>query len=145
MSTNISTPPGTAAVKQKKRKARTLAGRDALWGYLFISPQLIGFLVFVVGPLIAVIVFSTQDRNLLFGTATPVGLDNYRTLLTGDTLFWQVMQNTLYFSLLLVPLNIVVALGGVLQRLRYYAVPVRVVLGVRVNLAVLGRWSCRRR
>ena len=60
---------------------------------------------------IAVIVFSTQDRNLLFGTATPVGLDNYRTLFTGDALFWQVMQNTLYFSLLLVPLNIVVALG----------------------------------
>lgn len=111
MSTSISTPKDAPVRKQKTRRSNKLARRDALWGYLFISPQLIGFLVFVVGPLVAVIVFSTQDRNLLFGTATPVGLDNYRTLFTGDALFWQVMQNTLYFSLLLVPLNIVVALG----------------------------------
>lgn len=88
-----------------------LARRDALWGYLFIMPQLLGFLIFVIGPLIAVVVFSTQDRNLLSGSVTPVGLDNYRTLFTNDKLFWQVVQNTLYFSLLLVPLNIVIALG----------------------------------
>ncbi len=95
----------------KQKKARSLARRDALWGYLFIAPQMLGFLVFVVGPLIAVMVFSTQDRNLLFGTATSIGLDNYRVLLTEDKIFWKVIQNTLYFSLLLVPLNIVVALA----------------------------------
>ena len=132
VSTSVSTPTGHTAVTQQKRKTSKLAWRDALWGYLFILPQMLGFLFFVVGPLIAVMVFSTQDRNLLFGTATPIGLDNFRVLLTEDKLFWQVMWNTFYFSLLLVPLNIVIALalslvlarqfrGAHLFRLVYFA------------------------
>lgn len=112
VSTSTPTLGGSSALNQKKSGwGSKLAKNDALWGYLFILPQMLGFLVFVIGPLIAVIVFSMQDRNLLFGTSTPVGLANYRNLLTQDKLFWQVMQNTLYFSLLLVPMNIVVAMG----------------------------------
>jgi multiple sugar transport system permease protein len=87
-----------------------LARRDALYGYLFILPQMLGFFAFVLGPLLAVFVFSTQNRSLLQPGITFVGLANYERLLTKDPLFWQVMGNTLVFAGGLVPLNVVLAL-----------------------------------
>jgi len=86
------------------------ARRDALWGYLFITPQMLGFLLFVIGPLVAVFVFSTQDRNLLTGIVKPVGLDNYVTIFSKDALFQKALVNSLTFTGLLVPMNIVLAL-----------------------------------
>ncbi|MFN2136328.1 MAG: carbohydrate ABC transporter permease [Candidatus Promineifilaceae bacterium] len=85
--------------------------RDALWGYAFVSPQVLGFLVFVLGPLIAVVVFSLQDRNLLFGNSGFVGFENYRTMFTTDPLFKKVMVNSLVFTLLLTPLNVATSLA----------------------------------
>lgn len=101
-------------------RARTLSGDfgnrlnlarvDALFGYLFVTPQVLGFLVFVLGPLLAVFIFSTQDRNLLSGTVTDAGLQNYRFMLTQDPFFPKVVGNTLLFSAGLVPFNLVLAL-----------------------------------
>ena len=54
--------------------------RDALWGYAFIAPQMIGFFILIIVPLITIFVFSTEQRNLLTGIINPVGLDNYRTI-----------------------------------------------------------------
>ena len=88
-----------------------LARRDALFGYLFIAPQVLGFLVFVLGPLITVFLFSFQRRNLLSGQVTFVGLDNYVQMMGQDTLFRQVLLNSLVFAAGLVPLNIVLALA----------------------------------
>lgn len=87
-----------------------LARRDALFGYLFILPQMLGFLIFVLGPLLAVFIFSTQNRSLLTPSVEFVGLANYVRLLTEDPVFWQVMGNTLVFAGGLVPLNVVLAL-----------------------------------
>jgi multiple sugar transport system permease protein len=86
------------------------ARRDAVWGYLFITPQVLGFLLFVIGPLIAVLVFSTQDRNLLSGIAKPVGLANYADIFTKDPLFKKALINSITFTALLVPMNICLAL-----------------------------------
>jgi multiple sugar transport system permease protein len=88
----------------------SMARRDALYGYLFILPQMLGFLVLVLGLLVAVFVFSTQDRSLLQPKVEFVGLANYERLLTNDPLFWQVLGNTLIFAAGLVPLNVVLAL-----------------------------------
>ena len=87
-----------------------LARQDAFYGYLFILPQMLGYFLFVLGPLVAVFIFSTQNRGLLTPTVDFVGLANYERLLTGDDLFWQVMGNTLVFAGGLVPLNVVLAL-----------------------------------
>jgi multiple sugar transport system permease protein len=86
------------------------ARRDALWGYLFITPQMLGFLLFVIGPLVAVFVFSTQDRNLLSGVVKPVGLENYVAIFGKDPLFQKALVNSLTFTGLLVPMNIALAL-----------------------------------
>lgn len=85
------------------------ASVDALYGYLFISPQLLGFVAFVLGPLLAVILFSLQDRNLLTGAVAFVGLKNYRAV-AADPLFGTVLVNSLTFTAGLVLLNITLAL-----------------------------------
>lgn len=88
----------------------SLSQRDTLFGYLFVAPQVLGFLLLVLGPLIAVFVFSTQDRNLLSGAVENVGLENYRFMLNEDPFFPTVLRNTLVFSAGLVPMNLVLAL-----------------------------------
>jgi multiple sugar transport system permease protein len=98
-----------------------LARKETLFGYLFIMPQILGFLVLVLGPLISVFIFSTQNRSLLTQKVEFVGLANYERLFTQDPLFWQVLGNTLVFAAGLVPLNVILALGLALmvsQRLR---------------------------
>ncbi|MBP7964677.1 MAG: sugar ABC transporter permease [Caldilineaceae bacterium] len=84
---------------------------DELYGYLFIAPQMIGFFIFVIGPLIAVFVYSFQDRNLLTGQVTFVGLQNFVEMFTRDKLFSKVVFNSLLFTFGLVPLNVVLSLG----------------------------------
>lgn len=87
-----------------------LKQRDALFGYLFITPQVLGFLLLVLGPLLTVFVFSTQDRNLLSGTVENVGLENYRFMFNEDPFFPKVVRNTVIFSAGLVPMNMALAL-----------------------------------
>ena len=58
--------------------------REAMEAWLFISPTLAGFLIFFVGPLIAVVWYSLTEWNLLTQQATFVGLDNYGHVLTGN-------------------------------------------------------------
>lgn len=79
---------------------------DALYGYLFIGPQVLGFLVFVLGALIAVFGFSFERRNLLSGAVAAIGLDNYRQLAFDDPLFRTTLTNTLVFGGGLVPLSV---------------------------------------
>lgn len=99
--------------KDKKRFFGGLsqARQDELFGYLFIAPQMIGFLIFVIGPLIAVFVYSLQERNLLTGQVDFIGVKNFANMFTVDPLFGKVVRNTLVFTLGLVPLNIVLSLG----------------------------------
>ena len=89
----------------------TLASKDALNGYIFIAPQMLGYFVFVLGPLLAVFYYSLQSRNLLTGQADFIGLDNYHQLLYKDQLFTKTMRNSLVFAGGLVPLNVILALG----------------------------------
>lgn len=97
-------------IKPKKRLGLSLKRQDALFGYLFVTPQIIGFLLFVVGPLIAVIYYSFQDRNVLTGMVQPAGFANYERMFSGDPLFGTVLTNSLIFTAGLVPMNIIFAL-----------------------------------
>lgn len=83
---------------------------DAWHAYLLVSPQVLGFLAFVVGPLIAVFVFSLQARDLLTGRVAFVGASNFRAVLN-DRLFYTVLTNSLTFTAGLVVLNITLALS----------------------------------
>lgn len=83
---------------------------EAASPYLFIAPQLIGFVLFVLGPVVAVFVFSVQSRSLLTGETNFVGLENYTRMLFEDRLFYTTMFNSLVFAGGLVPANMALAL-----------------------------------
>jgi multiple sugar transport system permease protein len=78
-------------------------------GLLFISPWLIGFLAFNLYPALASLYYSFTNFKIL-QTPRWVGLDNYALLLR-DPLFWKSLGNTLYITLIGVPIAVGVALG----------------------------------
>lgn len=112
MSTKMTIGKPTFIAKQKNENSSHISSsqRDALYGYLFVAPQFIGFILVVLLPLIAVFVFSTQERNLLSGAITPVGGANFEVMLSSDPFFWTVLRNSLIFTAWLVPLNVALAL-----------------------------------
>lgn len=79
-------------------------------GFLFIAPQMLGYLIFVLGPAVAVFVFSLHERNMLSGQNIFVGLENYRQMFQQDPIFYKTMFNTLIFTGGLVPLGVSLAL-----------------------------------
>ncbi len=99
-------PPKTN-VWQRFRRLGGLHRSDWIWGYLFISLDLIGFLAFSVGPILQSFIMSFMSWSILKPPRF-VGLDNLRRLLD-DELFRQVMFNTTYFVLFYVPLIAVLA------------------------------------
>jgi multiple sugar transport system permease protein len=101
-------------------KPMSLSRRETLWGYIFISPWLIGFIFFTVGPMIASLVLSLTRYNI---TSPPlfVGLENYIKLFTGDPRFWHSLGITVRFALIAIPLNLI--FGFVLALLLNQKVP----------------------
>lgn len=93
------------AQQQVATKSRfSLRKRNALAGYLFISPVVLGYLIWVAGPMLVAVWLSLTDWDML-RPATFVGLENYRTMLQDD-LFWQSLTVTFYFTLVSVPLSL---------------------------------------
>lgn len=75
--------------------------------YLFISPWLIGFLLFGIGPILGSALMSFTNWSLL-SSPEWIGLANYRRLAT-DSLFYTTLRNTLYFGVGSVLLGVFVA------------------------------------
>jgi multiple sugar transport system permease protein len=84
--------------------------KEAIAGYLFISPWLIGFIVFFVGPIIASFVLSFTSWNIV-GTPEWVGLENYRTIFTADARFIKSVQVTVTYAAFYLPLEVVCGIG----------------------------------
>jgi multiple sugar transport system permease protein len=84
--------------------------REALAGYLFISPWIIGFVVFMLGAMAYSLVISFSRYNLATNVARPVGTANY-ALLFEDPKVALSLANTLFYAVMAVPLEICVALG----------------------------------
>src|SRR6266498_5889960 len=78
-------------------------------GYLMVLPYLLHLAVFLGYPLVFAFVLIFHRWNIY----TPmkwVGLGNIKLLLT-DPLIWRALFNTLYFLLIHIPLQLVIALG----------------------------------
>ena len=97
--------------------------RNLRWGLLFISPWLFGFLVLGVFPILYTFYLSLTRYS---GLRDPIfiGVANYQRM-AADPQFWKATYNTLYYTLLAVPIGAAVAMGLALimnQRLREVAV-----------------------
>lgn len=82
---------------------------EAKYFYLFISPWLIGLIVFTAGPIIAAMVLSLTDYSVIMDTQF-IGLRNYVEMFSLDELFWTSFGNTVYYTALSVPLSMLTAL-----------------------------------
>ena len=83
--------------------------RDNLRAYLFLSPWLISLLVFTAYPMLASFYFA-MTRYTVVKPAEWIGFENFQVMFTKDELFWAAVWNTLYFTLISVPLQMLAAL-----------------------------------
>jgi len=88
----------------KRRGRLTNEGRDAMAGYLFILPWIIGFLLFFIGPLIQSFIYSLNEISFAVLTeggesemvSNFVGFQNYVSIFTTNlTIFWDHARATL--------------------------------------------------
>jgi multiple sugar transport system permease protein len=75
--------------------------------WLFLLPSLIGFITFYAVPAVRGVLISFTNWDLL-STPRNVGLANYQKLLS-DPQFWQALRVTIYYVLLNIPLQTVLA------------------------------------
>ena len=99
--------------KKKKRKEREVViGKQDVMGRLFVAPPVILFLMFTLIPMIMAIGMSFTKYDVI-NPPTFAGLDNFRKLLR-DEFFWIAMKNTCVYTLLYVPLGLLLSLGAAL-------------------------------
>jgi multiple sugar transport system permease protein len=98
------------ATVARQRRPMTLRQQETRAGLVFVLPWLIGLLVFTTYPTLATFYFSLTDYSIVQPPSW-VGLDNYRTMLFDDPSFWTAVRNSAVYSLVSVPLKLVVAFG----------------------------------
>jgi multiple sugar transport system permease protein len=97
-------------VREQAPRARSTVGqKEALWGYVCILPWIIGFVAFFLGPMLYSFYGSFTKWNII-GTPRWVGLENYLKIMTDDRLFGRAIRNTVYYTLVSVPLGLVAGL-----------------------------------
>ncbi|MEU4534113.1 sugar ABC transporter permease [Streptosporangium sp. NPDC023825] len=98
----------TVTAPARPRRWRAPRG-ETRWAYVFLLPWLIGLLVFQLGPMIASLALSFTDYDLI-GAPRFTGLGNY-TAMAQDPKVARAVGNTLLYTVVHVPLSIVLALG----------------------------------
>jgi len=84
--------------------------RKSRIGLAFISPWLLGFIVFAAGPFL-VSIYLSFTRYDIVSAPVWVGSANYERLLTGDPLFWKSLGITFKYALVAVPVGIIAGVG----------------------------------
>lgn len=107
LSTVVNTP---IPFKKKKNKWLNASRKEGITFYLLISPWLLGFLFFILGPMVSSFYISFTNWDLLTNSKW-IGFENYIKAFTGDDLFWQSLKVTMIYSLFSVPLGLIVSLG----------------------------------
>lgn len=100
---------GRAAEVRSASGRGSLARREEIAFYLFASPWLIGFILWIAGPMIVSFGLSFASYDVI----TPPrfsGLENYIQMFTVDDLVWQALRVTLTYAVGAIPLGLVSAL-----------------------------------
>ncbi len=133
-------------IRDKKTKGRVSYNKqETLWALFFLSPKIIGLILFTLGPVVASFLISFTDWDLV-GKPIWIGLDNYKHLISNDV-FVKSLINTCYYTVVSVPLGLVLSLllavamnqkikGIVVFRTAFF-IPV---ISSMVAVALLWRW-----
>ncbi|MEC0368351.1 carbohydrate ABC transporter permease [Paenibacillus chibensis] len=77
--------------------------------YVFITPTLLLFAIFTIIPVVMALYLSFTNYDVL-SRMDWVALDNYKRLFK-DSLYWTTFKNVIFYSVIFVPLNILMSLG----------------------------------
>ncbi len=88
------------------RRSSPAQRRQNLYGYMFLTPWLIGFFGLFIGPGLYSLYLSLTKYDVL-STPTFIGLQNYVTMFTDDDLFWPSLGRTAYYAVVSVPLSVI--------------------------------------
>ncbi len=136
---------GTTIAGGQPKRTGWRERREALHAYVFMSPVILGLLIFTLGPIIVSLFLSFTNYNLL-NDPKWIGVDNY-VKMYGERLFWQSLRVSAVYSIVSVPLGMIIALflavmlnramRGIYTLRAIYYLPT-VISGVGV--AMLWRW-----
>jgi multiple sugar transport system permease protein len=143
--------PAESKAQAPSRRWKDL--RKQLPNYLFVLPHFLFFAIFLLYPIFRGIQISLYDWKIMLTDQNFIGLANYQALMD-DAIFWEVLGNTIYFTVLTVALNVIVALsvaialkqdfhGSNSMRVLFYApailsVSVLAIIGIRIWDTQLG-------
>jgi len=100
-----------ASEQTERRRHWYLPGSDqSRAGWTMLIPWIVGFLIFTLTPFALSLYFSFTKYDMI-RPAQWVGFDNYKRLLTSDTLFPLPIRNTFIYTILYVPLHLITALA----------------------------------
>ena len=88
---------------------RTLC-KESVAGYVFITPFIIGLVVFTAIPFFTSLYLAFTEYNILT-PAKWIGLANFKKMFFEDKLFWKSFWVTFKFALIQVPVKLLVSLG----------------------------------
>jgi multiple sugar transport system permease protein len=103
-------PRATPFVARLVGVSSGMQARDALWGYVFLLPWIVGLIVFFLGPIILSFALSFTQYDVI---SPPIfnGLENYHKAFFDDELFWPSILRTFKYSAIVVPVGLLGALG----------------------------------
>ncbi len=85
--------------------------REAIWGLVFIGPWLVGLLLFTAGPMIASLLMSLTNFDLVRPESTRfIGIDNYTRMLN-DPMVARSLGATFKFALISIPVTMIASLA----------------------------------
>jgi len=95
--------------KTRIRYTKSRWTKEDTAGYIFALPVILGYLIFVAGPVIITFILGLCDYNLA-GSPKFIGFENYINLITGkDPFFYPSVKATFYYVFLSVPLSIILS------------------------------------
>src|SRR3954447_106595 len=111
-SVGVGTPVEPPRAEDEQWDEKRASRKDTREGWLFCTPYLVLFAVFVVFPAVWGLWISLHRYDFTLPNKPFIGLENYTSLIDGSSpwsaIFWEALRNTLLFSVLSVPLLLVV-------------------------------------
>ena len=106
----------TSAAATPPSRGRWRLAEETRWAYIFLAPWIIGFVIFIAGPMLWSLYLSFTDYNVIRPPEL-IGLENYQDLTT-DRRVGLSLWNTLYYAALNVPGTIILSLALAMMLLR---------------------------
>lgn len=81
------------------------------WGWIFVAPAVIAFIVFILLPIILSFTFSLTNYNgLSFENMKFVSFDNFAFIFNSQPRFWQGMKNVFIYTIIVVPVTLTLSM-----------------------------------